>query len=48
MLVAVSGYARPEDRASALAAGFDEHLPKPVDLEKLRRVLDSAPISDAP
>jgi CheY-like chemotaxis protein len=48
MLVAVSGYARPEDRASALAAGFDEHLPKPVDLEKLRRVLDSAPTSDAP
>ena len=46
MLVAVSGYARPEDRASALAAGFDEHLPKPVDLEKLRRVLDSAPTLD--
>ncbi len=46
MLVAVSGYARPEDRASALAAGFDDHLPKPVDLEKLRKVLDSAPTSD--
>ncbi len=48
MLVAVSGYARPEDRASALAAGFDEHLPKPVDLDKLRRVIDSAPVSGTP
>jgi two-component system, chemotaxis family, CheB/CheR fusion protein len=41
LLIAVSGYSRPEDRASALAAGFDDHLPKPVDLERLRKVLDS-------
>jgi signal transduction histidine kinase/ActR/RegA family two-component response regulator len=30
-LYAVSGYGRPEDRALALASGFDGHLTKPVD-----------------
>ena len=29
--VAVSAYAREEDRLRALAAGFQEHLPKPLD-----------------
>lgn len=47
MLVAVSGFARPEDRESALAAGFDDHLAKPVDLATLQRVLDEAPRSSA-
>jgi hypothetical protein len=31
--------ARPEDRDTALAAGFNEHLSKPVDSEKLIAVL---------
>jgi CheY-like chemotaxis protein len=30
-LYAVSGYGRQEDRALALASGFDGHLTKPVD-----------------
>jgi PAS domain S-box-containing protein len=38
-LVAVSGYARPEDVAKAARAGFDSHVAKPLDPEKLERVL---------
>ncbi len=35
-LVAMTGYANPEDRLAAKEAGFDEHLAKPVDLDALR------------
>jgi CheY-like chemotaxis protein len=38
-LVALTGYGRPEDRRQALAAGFDDHLVKPVDLAALERLL---------
>jgi len=38
-LVALTGYGQSEDRLRALAAGFDEHLAKPVDLNLLERVL---------
>jgi PAS domain S-box-containing protein len=38
-LVAVTGYGQPDDRRQALAAGFDEHLVKPVDANVLRAVL---------
>jgi PAS domain S-box-containing protein len=34
-LVALSGYGQPEDIERARQAGFDLHLTKPVDLEKL-------------
>lgn len=34
-LIAVSGYGRAEDRERARAAGFDEHLVKPVDFSAL-------------
>ncbi len=38
-LVAVSGYARPEDVARAEQAGFDLHLAKPCDPAQIERLL---------
>lgn len=38
-LVALTGYGRNADRAAVRAAGFDEHLVKPLDPEKLTRLL---------
>jgi signal transduction histidine kinase len=38
-LVAVSGYAQPEDIASATEAGFERHIAKPIDPEALRELL---------
>ena len=37
--IALSGYARVEDRAQALAAGYQMHLAKPVGLLKLTRAV---------
>jgi len=37
-LVALTGYGRPEDKARAIAAGFDYHLAKPVDIDSLGSV----------
>jgi CheY-like chemotaxis protein len=42
-LVALSGYALPEDLERAQAAGFSRHLAKPPSLEKLRELLVEAP-----
>jgi len=42
--VAVSGYGQAEDRALALAAGFDQHLVKPIDLATLLALVASAPV----
>ena len=44
-LVALSGYAQPEDRQRALEAGFDLHLAKPPALDALERVLALGPRS---
>lgn len=38
-LVAVSGYARPEDVERAERAGFDLHLAKPCDPAQIERLL---------
>jgi PAS domain S-box-containing protein len=38
-LVALSGYARPEDVQKAIASGFDAHLAKPPDPAQLARLL---------
>jgi PAS domain S-box-containing protein len=43
LLVALSGYALPEDRQRALEAGFDRHLAKPVDPDDLTRMLAAPP-----
>jgi len=37
--VAVTAFSRLEDRESALAAGFDDHLPKPLDPDRLVAML---------
>jgi signal transduction histidine kinase/CheY-like chemotaxis protein len=39
ILVALTGYGQREDRDRAIAAGFDEHLVKPVGFDELQRVL---------
>jgi CheY-like chemotaxis protein len=41
-LVALTGYGQPEDRARALAAGFDQHLTKPVSVAELRHAVEEA------
>lgn len=40
-LVAMTGWGRDEDRQRALDAGFDMHVVKPLDLERLRQLLGS-------
>ena len=37
--VAVTAFARPEDRRQVLEAGFDEHLAKPLDADQLLATL---------
>jgi two-component system, sensor histidine kinase len=39
MLVALTGWGQPGDRALATRAGFDHHLTKPIDFEELARLL---------
>ena len=39
MLVALTGWGQPTDRARAREAGFDHHLTKPLDFEDLSRLL---------
>jgi len=46
--IAVSAYARQEDKARALAAGYDAHLPKPVRPEQLYETLERVWQSNAP
>ena len=41
-LVAVTGYGQAEDRRRALAAGFDQHVTKPVDASMLDELLGRA------
>lgn len=38
-LIALTGYGREEDRQQALAAGFDYHLVKPVDIEAFQTLV---------
>jgi CheY-like chemotaxis protein len=39
VLVALTGYGRDEDKQRALAAGFDYHLVKPVDVDALENLV---------
>jgi CheY-like chemotaxis protein len=39
-LIALTGYGEEQDRARSFAAGFEAYLLKPIDLERLRNILD--------
>jgi PAS domain S-box-containing protein len=39
LLVALTGYGRPEDRARAIRAGFDVHMVKPIDFDGILSLL---------
>jgi signal transduction histidine kinase/CheY-like chemotaxis protein len=45
-LIAVTGYGQPEDRRRALEAGFNAHLVKPVNPNKLEQLLCENPKSE--
>jgi CheY-like chemotaxis protein len=40
LLIALTGYGQPEDKEKSRAAGFDEHLVKPLDYEILQKLLN--------
>jgi CheY-like chemotaxis protein len=48
VVVAVTGWGRPQDKQRALDAGFDAHLTKPVDPSALASVLGSRGPSGPP
>jgi two-component system CheB/CheR fusion protein len=39
VLIALTGYGEPQDRARAQQAGFDRHLTKPVEPDALQKAL---------
>ena len=39
-LIAITGYGQEQDRKNALAASFDYHLVKPIDVDRLLEVID--------
>jgi CheY-like chemotaxis protein len=44
--IALTAHASPEDRERSMAAGFQEHLTKPVDIDELLRTIARlAPLS---
>lgn len=45
VLIAITGYGQQNDRAKALAAGFNHHFTKPVDVEKLSSILAELSLS---
>jgi signal transduction histidine kinase/ActR/RegA family two-component response regulator len=45
-IVAVTGYGQSSDRERSRAAGFHQHLVKPIDAADLRRVLAAVPESE--
>jgi PAS domain S-box-containing protein len=43
LLIALTGWGQAADRARAAEAGFDHHLTKPVDLDRLRELIATSP-----
>ncbi len=48
MLVAVTGFGQEEDRQRAVAAGFDQHLVKPISAETVETLLQSLAQGNGP
>ena len=48
MLIAITGWGQEQDRQRALAAGFDQHLTKPIDPSRLESLLQRAPVEQPP
>lgn len=46
-LIALTGYGQASDRDKALSSGFDEHMVKPIDLDRLTRTLERLIRADA-
>lgn len=46
LIVALTGWGHQTDRRRSAEAGIDHHLVKPLDLEKLRQILQSGPPRD--
>jgi CheY-like chemotaxis protein len=44
-LIAVSGYGQDRDRRRSAEAGFAEHLVKPVDLMRLRALVNGETVA---
>jgi PAS domain S-box-containing protein len=44
LIVAMTGYGQEDDRRKAEEAGFDKHMPKPVDTQVLEDLLASLPV----
>jgi CheY-like chemotaxis protein len=40
LFIAVTGYGQEHDRLKTMAAGFDHHLVKPVDVTRIENLLD--------
>jgi two-component system, sensor histidine kinase len=47
VLVALTGYGREEDKREAAAAGFDHHLTKPIEIDKLQELVALLSRTDA-
>ena len=41
ILIALSGFGRPEDKEKSKSAGFDEHLTKPTDFDRLIELINN-------
>jgi PAS domain S-box-containing protein len=48
MLIAISGWGQEQDKRRALEAGFDRHLTKPIDPNRLETLLQAAAASHPP
>lgn len=47
-LVALTGYGQEQDRQKSATAGFNHHLVKPVDFDRLMKIIDPEGLSSKP